>query len=171
MECVICQEEKVKVKFYKLNSCSHQVCKDCKNSMLSSPLCYTLILGEKCIKCPVCREVENMPYDVLLKKAKYMERDYVKLLDLLVCVELQYSKEIEQKNKRIKNVEKENRELLKLIKVNGSSSEVKRKKSGECNCGCISKKTKKVTITRRRCSGVSCENYCCRACEVCLVHK
>jgi len=112
-----------------------------------------------------------MPYDVLLKKAKYMERDYVKLLDLLVCVELQYSKEIEQKNKRIKNVEKENRELLKLIKVNGSSSEVKRKKSGECNCGCISKKTKKVTITRRRCSGVSCENYCCRACEVCLVHK
>ena len=163
MECIICKE--YKELFHNLTGCAHRVCNNCKECMLSSSLCYTVVIGEKCLKCPECREIEKMPYEVLLKKAKYMERDLYTLVNMLK------SKEIEHKNKRIKNVEKENRELLKLIKVNGSSSEVKRKKSGECNCGCISKKTKKVTITRRRCSAVSCENYCCRACEVCLVHK
>ena len=171
MECVICQEEKIQVKFYKLNSCSHQVCNDCKKSMLLTPLCYTLIMGEKCIKCPVCREIEKMPYDRLVNKSKKLENEYVRLLNLLKCVEVDLLKKIEKKDKKIKNIEKENRELLNFISVNLKTSQVKPKKTGECNCGCISKKTKKITITPRKCSTISCNNYCCRACDVCLVHK
>ena len=159
MECIICKE--YKELFHNLTGCAHRVCNDCKECMLSSSLCYTVVIGEKCLKCPECREIEKMPYEVLLKKAKYMERDLYTLVNMLKSKEIENYELIKKKNK----CEEEKGKMEGLIKL------FRRKKSGECNCGCISKKTKKVTITRRRCSAVSCENYCCRACEVCLVHK
>jgi len=170
MECIVCQEEKEL--FHKLNSCIHSICIDCKTMMLSSSLCYDFIMGEKCIKCPQCREIEKIPYAVLFKKAENLDRDCYHLSNAIRSIESEHYillKKLRMREQEIKQKEKENMELLEWINITHRICQPKRK--GECNRGCISKKTKKITKTTRKCSNESCDNYSCRECDVCLMHN
>ena len=159
MECIICKE--YKELFHNLNGCVHRVCTDCKECMLSSSLCYTVSIGERCLKCPECREIEKIPYEVLLTKAKYMERDFYTLANMLKTKEIENYRLL----KKQKKCEEEKEEMLNLIKV------IRSKRTGKCSRECVSEKTHSIKRTSRICSNELCDKWCCKKCKVCKFHS